>query len=88
MINMTMEVPVSIAENMGLPIPAVDTLEPKRVVDVVLFMASAVPPPAIIAKAQVITGLKSATVKTIKAVPAMVAKGTAIVSNALSATGI
>ena len=87
-IDMTIEVPVSIVETIGFPIPAVETVEPNLVALAELFMAAAVPPPAIIAKAQVITGLKSATVDTITAVPAIVAKGIAIVSRALSIMGM
>lgn len=87
-IDITIEVPVSIVETIGLPIPAVETVEPNRVTLEELFTAAAVPPPAIIAKAQVITGLRSATVETITAVPAIVAKGMAIVSKALSIIGI
>ncbi len=86
--DMIIEVPVSTVETKGLPIPAVDTVEPKRVTLAELFTAAAVPPPAMIAKAQVITGLKSATVDTIIAVPAMVANGIATVSKRLSITGI
>ncbi len=81
-------VPVSIVETIGFPIPAVETVEPNRVALAELFIAAAVPPPAIIAKAQVITGLKSATVATITATPAIVANGIAIVSNTLSIIGM
>ena len=51
-------------------------------------MAVAVPPPAIMAKDQVTTGSKLATVDTITAVPAMAAKGTAKLSSKLSTQGI
>ena len=87
-IDITMENPVSIEETTGFPNPAVETVEPNRVTLAELFTAAAVPPPAIIAKAQVINGLKSASVDTITAVPAMVANGIAIVSKRLSITGI
>lgn len=87
-IAITIEVPVSIVETIGFPIPAVDTVEPNLVALAELFIAVAVPTPAIIANAQVTTGLKSATVETITAVPAMVAKGIAIVSKALSIMGM
>ena len=87
-IDMMMAVPVSIVETKGLPIPAVDIVEPSRVTLAELFTVAAVPPPAMIARAQVITGLKSATVDTITAVPAIVANGMAIVSKRLSTTGI
>ena len=86
--DMTIEVPVSNVDTKGFPKPAVETVEPNRVALAELFMAAAVPPPAIIAKAQVTTGLKSATVETITAVPAMVANGIATVSKRLSTTGI
>ena len=87
-IDITIEVPVSIVETIGFPKPAVETVEPNLVALAVLFIAAAVPPPAMIAKAQVITGLKSATVDTITAVPAIVAKGIAMVSKALSMMGM
>jgi len=56
------DVPVSIDDTMGFAIPPVVAVEANRVVLDVPATAAAVPPPAIIAKAQVITGLKSATV--------------------------
>ena len=87
-IDITIEVPVSIVETTGFAIPAVETVEPNLVALVELFTAAAVPPPAIMANAHVITGLKSATVDTITAVPAIVANGIAIVSKRLSTTGI
>lgn len=86
-IDITTEVPVSMVDTMGLPIPAVDTEDVNLVAPAELFMAAAVPPPAMIASPHVITGFKSATVDTITAVPAMVANGMAIVSNALSIKG-
>lgn len=78
------ELPVSIVETMGLPKPPVVAVEAKRVTPELPATAAAVPPPAMIAKAQVITGLKSATVDIITAVPAIVARGMAIESNTLS----
>ena len=87
-IDITTEVPVSIVDTTGFATPAVETVDPKRVALAELLIDAAVPPPAIIAKAQVITGLKSAIVDTITAVPAIVASGIAIVSKALSTTGI
>ena len=86
--DITTDVNVSSVEIKGFPKPAVETVEPSRVALAELLTATAVPPPAIIAKAQVTTGLKSATVDTITAVPAMVANGIAIVSKRLSTTGI
>lgn len=83
-IAIKIELPASKVETTGLPNPAVETVDANLVVLVELFITVAVPPPAIIAKAQVITGLKSAIVDTITAVPASVAKGIAIVSSRLS----
>ncbi len=87
-IAITIEVPVSIVETRGLPSPAVESDDVNRVALEVPLMIAAVPPPAIMAKAQVTTGLKSETVETITAVPAIVAKGIAIVSKRLSIKGI
>ncbi len=86
--DMTMEVPVSTVDTNGFPNPAVDTVEVTREAPAALLMVAAVPPPAIIASAQVMTGLKSATVDTITAVPAIAANGIAMVSNELSTTGM
>ena len=86
--DITMEVPVSTVETIGLAKPAVVAVEANLVVLVDAFTAVAVPPPAIIANAQVIAGLKSATVETITAVPAMAARGMAMASNRLSSQGI
>lgn len=82
--DMSIEVPVSTVETTGFPKPAVVTVEVKRVAPEAPDIAAAVPPPAIIANAQVIVGLKSATVETITAVPTIAANGTAIVSKRLS----
>lgn len=82
--DMIMDDPVSTVAITGLPIPAVDTVEASLVTLEVLEMSAAVPPPAIIAKAQVISGLISTIVDAIIIVPAIVAKGTAILSNKLS----
>jgi len=78
------DVPVSIDDTMGFAIPPVVAVEANRVVLDVPATAAAVPPPAIIAKAQVITGLKSATVDNMMAVPASAANGTVMLSNKLS----
>ena len=85
---MTMDEPVSTVVTIGFPTPAVETEELKRVAPEAVLMAVAVPPPAMIAKTQVIMGLKSATVETITAVPASAANGIAMVSNKLSIKGI
>ena len=83
-IDITTAVPVSTVETTGFPIPAVVAVDANRVAPEAPEIAAAVPPPAIMAKAQVISGVKLATVETITAVPAMAANGTAIVSNKLS----
>lgn len=88
MIDMTTDVPVSSTDTMGLPNPAVVALEANLVVVDVPATAAAVPPPAIMAKDQVITGFKSATVDSMMAVPANAANGTAILSRRLSTKGI
>ena len=85
---MMIEVPVSMVDTIGLPNPAVERVDVTRVVPATLFMVAAVPPPAIIANVQVITGPKSAMVETMTAVPARVAKGMAMVSSKLSTTGM
>ncbi len=81
-------VPVSIAETNGLASPPVVAEEVNLPAALAPFMAVAVPPPAIIAKDQVTTGSRLATVDTITAVPAMAAKGMAKLSKALSTHGI
>ena len=78
------EVPVSTVETKTFPKPPVDAVEAKRVAPEVPDIRLAVPPPAIIAKAQVTIELKSATVDIITMVPAKAAKGTAILSSKLS----
>ncbi len=83
-IVITIELPVSKVETTGLPSPPVNDVEANRVKPELPATAAAVPPPAMIAKAQVMAGLKSATVETITAVPAIVASGIAIESNKLS----
>lgn len=87
-VETTTDVAVSVVETTGLPIPAVAALDVSLVADEALFIAPAVPPPAIIASDQVIKGSKLATVDTTTAVPAMAAKGTATVSNKLSIKGM
>ena len=86
--DMTIDVPVSTVDTNGFPKPAVVALDVRRDAPAALFMVAAVPPPAMMASAQVMTGLKSATVDTITAVPAMAANGIAIVSNILSTKGM
>ena len=82
--DITIAIPVSIKETTGLPIPPVVAVDVNLVAPDAPEIAAAVPPPAIIAKAQVISGLKSAIVETITAVPATAANGTAIESKRLS----
>lgn len=79
---------VSTVETTGLPKPAVVTEEVNLVLAVALLTKLAVPPPAIMASAHVIMGDRSAIVETITAVPAIPAKGTAILSKTLSTKGI
>ena len=86
--DITTAVPVSMVETTGFAIPPVVAVDANRVTPEPPATAAAVPPPAIMANAQVIAGLKSATVDIITAVPAIVAKGIAIVSNRLSTYGI
>ena len=81
-------VPVSTVDTIGLAKPPVEAVDAKRVTPDEPEMALAVPAPAIIANAHVITGLKSTTVDNITTVPAKAAKGTEIVSNKLSTYGI
>ena len=84
----TTAVPVSTVAKTGFAKPPVVAVDANLPVAPAPFIAVAVPPPAIIAKDQVITGSKSATVETITAVPAIAAKGTAMLSNKLSNHGI
>ena len=84
----TMDVPVSMVETNGFAKPPVDAVDTNLVVLEVPEIAAAVPPPAIMANAQVITGLKSDTVDNITAVPASAAKGIEILSSTLSTNGI
>ena len=86
--DITIEVPVSIVDTIGFAIPPVVAVDANLVAPELPATAAAVPPPAIIAKAQVIAGLKSATVDTITAVPAIAANGMAIESKRLSTYGI
>ena len=86
--DMSIEALVSMVDTIGLPNPAVETVEVIRDAPVALFIVAAVPPPAIIASAQVVIGFKSDMVDTITSVPAIIANGTAIASRKLSTTGI
>ena len=82
--DMAIDVMVSTVDTTGFAIPPVVVVDAKRVIPEELATAAAVPPPAIMAKAQVTTGLKSATVDTITVVPAIPAKGMAMESSTLS----
>ena len=84
----TAAVPVSTVETIGLATPPVVAVEVSLPAALAPFIAEAVPPPAIIARDQVTTGSKLATVETITAVPAIAAKGKDMVSRALSTQGI
>ena len=87
-IDITKAVPVSMVDTTGLPVPAVVAVEAKRVAPKTPEIAAAVPPPAIIANVQVISGLILTTVDTITAVPAIAARGTATASSKLSMKGM
>ena len=84
----TIAVPVSSVETTGFANPPVVAVEANRLVAPAPLIAVAVPPPAIIAKDQVTTGSRFATVETITAVPAIAANGTATLSNKLSTHGM
>lgn len=70
----------SIRVTMGLAKPAVRVVEASLDVDVAVFMAAAVPPPARIASEYVRKGSKSAMVDNMIADPAMPATGIAMLS--------
>lgn len=72
--DIAVAVPVSIVDTTGLASPPVVAVDVKRVVVVAPFIAVAVPPPATMARTHVTIGLKSATVDTITAVPAIAAR--------------
>ena len=84
----TAAVPVSTVETKGFAKPPVVAVEVSLPVALAPLMAEAVPPPAIMAKDQVTTGSRSATVETITAVPAMAARGSDMASKALSTHGM
>ena len=84
----TVAVAVSAVDTIGFAKPPVVAVAVKRTAELVPEMAAAVPPPAIIVNAQVITGSRSETVAATTSIPAAVAKGTAIVSSALSTQGM
>ena len=63
--------PVSSVDTKGLASPPVAPVEANLPVALAPFIAVAVPPPAIMAKVQVITGSKLAAVETTTAVPAI-----------------
>lgn len=87
-ILITTDVPVSTVASTGFAIPPVVAVDVSLVAADDVCMAAAVPPPAIIANAQVVVGSNPAMVDTITAVPAMVANGMAIESKILSNQGI
>ena len=79
---------VSIVDTNGFPNPAVEVVDASLETLEVPATTAAVPPPAIIANDQVTTGFKSTIVDAITVVPAIAAKGTAILSSKLSIYGI
>ena len=86
--DIMVDTPVSTVATRGFATPPVVAVEVSRSAEVLPLIAAAVPPPAIIANAQVTTGLRSLTVAIIIAVPATAANGIAIVSNKLSNQGM
>lgn len=87
-IETTTAVPVSTVEISGFARPPVVPVEANLPVADAPLIAVAVPPPAIIANDHVTKGSKLAAVATITAVPAIAAKGIAILSKRLSTQGI
>lgn len=85
---MTMDPPVSMVDTTGFASPPVVAVDDSLSNEAFPLIAVAVPPPAIIANAQVNTGFISPIVATTTTVPAIAAIGTAIVSNKLSTQGI
>ncbi len=83
----TAAVPVSIAEIAGFASPPVVAVDDSLPVAEAPLIAVAVPPPAMIARDQVTTGSRLATVDTITAVPAIAARGKARLSRRLSTQG-
>lgn len=86
--DMNAAVTVSIVDTMGFPRPPVVVVDANLVALEDPEIATAVPPPAIMAKHQDTTGLKSTIVDIITAVPAKAASGTDILSNKLSINGM
>ncbi len=82
--DMNIDVPVSIVDTIGFPNPPVVVVDVNLMMLEELEIAAAVPPPAMMASDHVMTGLKSTIVDIITAVPAKAAKGTEILSNKLS----
>ncbi len=87
-IDIMIDVPVSTVDTTGLPTPPVVAVDANRVTLDVPDIIAAVPPPAIIARVHVISGLKSTIVDNITMVPAKAANATAMLSNKLSMKGI
>ena len=87
-IDINMDVMVSIVDTTGLPKPPVVVVEVSLATLDEPEMAAAVPPPAIMASDHDTIGLKSTMVDIITAVPAKAARGTEILSNRLSIYGI
>ena len=80
---------VSVVDTIKFPAPPVVAVDAKRVPAELPFTAAAVPPPAMIAKPHCITSeLTSPNDNAMSNVPAIPAKGTAMVSNILSIQGM
>lgn len=84
----SIDVPVSTVLINGFAAPPVVVLELNLATAELPFMAAAVPPPAMMANAQVTIGSKLVIVATITAVPAKVASGKAMASKRLSNHGM
>ena len=82
------ELPNSIDENNGLPMPPVDAVDAALDSPVNVWITAAIPPPPIIASVHFNKGDKSKTTEAVKIIPAITATGEAIVSRILSTKGI
>lgn len=74
-------------ETAGLATPPVVTVDAPRTTVVSPWTTAALPPPAMNATDQVITGLRSDTADAVHRVPAITAAGRAMVSSMLSTQG-
>ena len=85
---MIVAIAVSTTDTAGFASPPVPIVEAIRLPAAAPLMAVAVPPPAIMARLQVITGSIPVKVETMTAVPAKAARGIARESRRLSTQGI